>query len=406
MKELLTKPIKLFNTVQHYDWGTINEEAFIPELLGIPAEKDKPYAELWIGAHPKAPSKISYKDELVDINLLIDKFPYEVLGSDVATRFDNKLPFLLKILSSRKSLSIQTHPNKEQAKVLHKESPENYPDENHKPEIAIALDKLYALVGIKPLNEIKNVFETFPFLKDYFSEDILLAMFNANPVQPEGLVKGFMSELLSLEKEKISFLLKIIEEQINSRSEVTLHEKFFLENRNLFHDDVGLLAFLFFNFVTVGTGEGFYTDAGIPHAYLRGNIVECMANSDNVVRAGLTPKYKDVKTLLNIFKYSNDKPEFLKPESNIHRYVTDAMEFELRRFNLYKNEEVNYIINNRVCIFVISAGEVICELDSNRDEQHYRKGDVFLVAALNKSVFLKSLGSATLFMATVPEMSH
>ncbi|MBU1100808.1 MAG: mannose-6-phosphate isomerase, class I [Bacteroidetes bacterium] len=403
MKELLTKPIKLYNTIQHYEWGTINEEAFITDLLGIMPEKDKPYAELWIGAHQKSPSLFEYNGRLIDLNFLIDEFPEEILGYKVAEMFNNKLPFLLKVLSARKALSIQTHPNKEQARQLHKESPENYPDENHKPEIAVALDRLYALVGIKPVSEIKKVFESFTFLSDYFLPKTLSEMFQSEDVDKERLVKNFMSELLQIEKSgKISEVLKLIEESLTARQHLSIDEELFLKNKKQFLDDVGLLAFLFFNFVSVDEGEGFYTDAGIPHAYLQGNIVECMANSDNVVRAGLTPKFKDVKTLLNILRYSNDQPTVIPSNSSVHRYITDAKEFELIRFSLQADDRINYPVNNRICVFIIIEGEIELEIDFDGNKYQFHKGESFMIPAINKNLLCLSLSSATLFMATVP----
>ena len=138
VKSIQPQPYKLFNKVQNYDWGTKNEDAFIPKFLGVKPEKDLPYGELWIGAHPKAPSEIEIEGIKYSLNWVIDNFPEEVLGKDVANIFGGKLPFLLKVLSAAQALSIQLHPNKKQAEILHAKDPINYPDDNHKPEIAIA----------------------------------------------------------------------------------------------------------------------------------------------------------------------------------------------------------------------------------------------------------------------------
>jgi mannose-6-phosphate isomerase len=138
------------NPIQNYDWGTRNKEAYIPQLLGIDAKPDTPYGELWLGAHPKAPSMVWVDGELTPLDQWISAHPIEVLGKAVARKFNGQLPFLLKVLSAGEALSIQAHPNKAQAKILHATDPLHYPDDNHKPEIAIALDSLTALVGIKP----------------------------------------------------------------------------------------------------------------------------------------------------------------------------------------------------------------------------------------------------------------
>ena len=115
------QPYKLYNTIQNYEWGTRNEAAYIPHLLGIPTEPDTPYAELWIGAHPKAPSKIEIDGAKVSLNKVIEMHPAECLGAYVCKNFSSTLPFLLKVLSAAHALSIQTHPNKSQARRLHAE---------------------------------------------------------------------------------------------------------------------------------------------------------------------------------------------------------------------------------------------------------------------------------------------
>ena len=151
MTSMYRRPFKLISKIQYYDWGTKNAAAFIPSFLGIPAEKDRPYAELWIGAHPTAPSEILLNGQPVPLDKAIESAPREILGEDVARRFGGKLPFLLKVLSAGAPLSIQTHPNKEQAHRLHAKDPAHYPDDNHKPEIAIALDGLTAIAGFGSL---------------------------------------------------------------------------------------------------------------------------------------------------------------------------------------------------------------------------------------------------------------
>ncbi len=154
MDRIYRRPFKLLNKIQHYDWGTTNDNAFIPHLLGFSAVRDLPYAELWIGAHPSAPSDIVLQGRQSPLNKVIHDFPLEILGEYVARRFDNRFPFLLKVLSAARALSIQTHPDKEQAGKLHAADPAHYPDDNHKPEIAIALDSLTAIAGFRPPKDI------------------------------------------------------------------------------------------------------------------------------------------------------------------------------------------------------------------------------------------------------------
>lgn len=137
-----SRPYLLKNKVQHYKWGAIGTMAYIPQLLGEKAESDKPYAELWIGAHPSFSSEIVIDEVAFPLYDIIQKFPKEILGEYVLNNYSKNLPFLFKVLSAAEALSIQAHPNKQQAISLYARDPEHYPDDNHKPEIAIALDEL------------------------------------------------------------------------------------------------------------------------------------------------------------------------------------------------------------------------------------------------------------------------
>ena len=151
---------KLINTVQHYSWGSISA---IPDILGIDNIENKPYAELWIGEHHKAVSKVLIDNKLVPLNDLINENPMKILGGN-----NKRLPYLLKILAAYKPLSIQLHPDKKQAesgfkkenkKNISIEAPfRNYRDENHKPEIIYALSRFTALKGFLPYNSIYNNF--------------------------------------------------------------------------------------------------------------------------------------------------------------------------------------------------------------------------------------------------------
>ena len=142
------------NKIQHYALGGKGESAYIPRLIGIIPERDKPYAELWMGVHPNAPSYVEIDHSFILLDQLIRENPEEMLGKSVSNTYSNSLPFLLKVLSAEEALSIQVHPTKEQAKILHQKDSKFYPDDNHKPEIAIALDSHLAIVGFKPYPEL------------------------------------------------------------------------------------------------------------------------------------------------------------------------------------------------------------------------------------------------------------
>ena len=160
MNSFKAQPYLLKGTLQHYAWGTQNKDAFIPHFINIPVERDTPYAELWMGAHPKAPSTLALDNNNMPLDKCIEMFPEEILGKAIFARF-KQLPFLFKVLSAAQALSIQAHPNKAQAEKLHMQDPEHYPDDNHKPEIAIALSNLTALAGFKSFDSLINTLENY-----------------------------------------------------------------------------------------------------------------------------------------------------------------------------------------------------------------------------------------------------
>ena len=171
------RPYLLENKIQQYAWGARGKKAFIPQLLGMETKLNEPYAELWIGIHPNAPSEIKMGDSLFSLTEFIQNHPVEILGQSVSSAFSGTLPFLLKVLSAGEALSIQAHPSKEQARHLHAQDPEHYPDDNHKPEIAIALDSLTALAGFKRFIELQQTLLTYPELSEFIDIDVVSTFF-------------------------------------------------------------------------------------------------------------------------------------------------------------------------------------------------------------------------------------
>lgn len=372
------RPLVLKNSVQDYAWGDFGQDAFIPRLLGLKAEEGKSYAELWIGANPKAPSRAVIRGEEVPLNDLIAMYPEELLGQDAKTEFGPKLPFLLKVLSARKALSIQTHPDKEHAFRLHSKDPEHYPDENHKPEIAIAINDLSALVSFRPYSEIKALLGSYPEIEN-------LAGTGLTDDNSESGLRKFFTSLMSASAntERLLNTLSLIRKKIEKLHAPDEHEKLFIELSKEYND-VGLLTAFFLNLVRLKEGEGVFLPSGEPHAYLKGNIIECMANSDNVIRAGLTNKFSDAEALGEALSYRTGIPEKIVPEagSNIVEYATEANEFSLYSIKLGQNEkfygsilgaEIILVIEGRLSLFY-SEGPAI---ELGRGES------VFLPACLN-----------------------
>jgi mannose-6-phosphate isomerase len=338
----------MVNQIQHYAWGTKGDTAFIPHLLGIEAQENLPYAELWMGAHPKAPSALILDGARASLRQLIAQHPRPLLGTDVSTRFEGTLPFLFKVLSIGEALSIQAHPNKHQAERLHAQDPEHYPDGNHKPEVAVALTDLTALVGFKPLPEILETLRQYPEITNFIGPEIVDSAKHADLASKSGRRQCLETLYATLirrsitHKQNLTYHLNQLYKQLHASPHVSEQEQLFLTLRQRYPGpDVGLFSIFFLNLVHLKKGQGIFTPAGIPHAYLEGNIVECMANSDNVVRVGLTPKYKDATTLLQILTYEATGVPILEGTpldvaDGVEEvvYATPASEFQLSRLRM------------------------------------------------------------------------
>jgi len=393
------KAYKLYNSIQHYEWGTKGKDAFIPNFLGMQAE-EKPYAELWIGAHPKLSSKIKIDNKLVELQNVIDDFPAEILGERISEKFNNKLPFLLKVLSARKALSIQTHPNKEQAKELHLSDPANYPDDNHKPEIAIVLTTLDTLVGFRSYDEILNNLNKYPSIKEFLGGKVITDF--ETPLNNKNSIKNIFTELMlkSSDEAALEKCIDSIDETIKQKNKIDKDEQLFNTLKNEYGYDIGLLAMFFLNHLKLNRDDAIFTDAGVPHAYLKGDIIECMANSDNVVRAGLTPKFKDVNTLLKILNYDNSTPVITtKKSNNITEYSPPIEEFKIEKIDI-KNEPLELSTRDQVEILLITEGKITVIVEE--EKQLFKKGESVLIPAVVRQYKIQPINSAQIFRVIVP----
>lgn len=419
---LKPKPYKLKNTIQNYEWGTKGKNAFIPKLLAIKAEKNKPYAELWMGAHPKASSKIIFDGKGIELAELIRKHPFEMLGRKTAKKFSNTLPFLFKVLSANEALSIQVHPNKRQAIALHKKDPSNYPDSNQKLEIAIALDSLTAFIGFSPKDKILRTIQLYPEILAYFNKEYRNTFSNRHSefiseskiemlkqVQHD---KKFMKQVLAtIIRRSISdidgfgLMISNLHSRIQKKKNRSEIEKYFLKLHKKYNADIGLLILFFLNLVHLKKGEAIFTKPGVPHAYMKGNILECMSNSDNVIRAGLTPKYKDVETLLTVLTYDMERPQILKGKvkGSTTVYNTDAKEFELQLYNM-KKKELIFEKQSGPKVLLVLEGEIKIEYFDNGETKSIStsKGEsVFLPSSLT-NFLIHPVKSSQLVIVTVP----
>lgn len=403
---LEARPYRLHNPIQPYAWGERGPTAFIPRLVGAGNPPDAPAAELWVGAHPSAPSLLEWNGERLPLHEVVSRRPDAALGPRVQRAFGNRLPFLFKILSAAEPLSIQAHPDKTQAEALHARDPEHYPDANHKPEIAIALESLRALAGFKPLSRWIEIVRAFPELQDFTGDP---ARLEGSGPEEEAIRRAF-TRLFQTARERPDLLQRTTQSLARRFSGgrdpdgladlyLSLYEKYGAE-------DVGLLVLLFLNRLELQAGEAVFLDAGLPHAYLKGNIAECMANSDNVVRLGLTPKYKDVDALLEILRFRPGTPPILTPDPAARRtaYSVPCPDFEVHRLRPDAGDEetLSRPGGPEVLFVVQGAGEIAWDARGSADRMEYRRGRGFFVPAILPAYRLRAAEPSDVFLVRVP----
>ncbi|KAH7682630.1 Mannose-6-phosphate isomerase type I protein [Dioscorea alata] len=320
--ETIVKPRRLRVAVQNYDWGRTGEDAAVARLFSLndpnsPIDLSLPFAELWIGTHPSGPSFLfpddSDSEGVVPLKDWILQNPSAVLGSEVAKRWRDDLPFLFKVLSVSKALSIQAHPDKELAEVLHKMRPNVYKDSNHKPEMAIALSEFKALCGFVSLEELKDVLTSVPEIGEIVGDEHVdrIMTFKETDACEEIKIalQSIYTKLMLASQETVSEQVSKLMHRLNAENKdriLTEKEQLALQLEKQYPSDIGVISAFFFNYVKLIPGEALSIGANEPHAYISGECIECMATSDNVVRAGLTPKYKDVQTLCSMLTYKQN----------------------------------------------------------------------------------------------------
>ncbi|KAI1319795.1 Mannose-6-phosphate isomerase [Mortierella claussenii] len=307
---------------QSYDWGKIGSSSkvakFVASTPGYTVDESRPYAELWMGTHPSGPSSLYQSDKTLESVL---KSNPQLLTPHFHEKYHGHLPFLFKVLSINKALSIQAHPDKELAEKLFKTRPDIYKDDNHKPEMAIALTEFEALCGFKPLQEISAALDHWPELwalvGDKEAKDFQDAVTRSQSIEGvKGIKEGrqalkvLYTAVMTAEASKVKLELDHLISRLAQNAHGSTYpaqsiEELLLRIHSQFPDDVGLFSLLFLNYVVLQPGQAIFLAANEPHAYLSGDCVECMAASDNVVRAGLTPKFKDVEVLTQMLTYQS-----------------------------------------------------------------------------------------------------
>lgn len=288
---------KMDNVIQDYAWGSVTS---IEQLFAIPNLDQKPQAEMWMGAHANGCSVITVNGEAVRLADFIATDPDAIIGAETQAKFA-ELPYLFKVLAAEKALSVQVHPSKHQAEIGYAKEEKigiarnaanrNYKDPNHKPELVFALTPYQAMNGFRELAEIVELFTTINL--DVISD--LVNTFVAN--QTDAGLRDFFEAMLSLEGERkesaVNGLLAFCHEHKDQLLFALL-----IDLSEQYPGDIGLFVPLMLNVLTLQPGEAMFLSACTPHAYIKGTGLEIMANSDNVLRAGLTPKFMDVPELV------------------------------------------------------------------------------------------------------------
>jgi mannose-6-phosphate isomerase len=379
---------RLDNTIRPYAWGS---PTAIPHLLGT-EPTGEPQAEMWMGAHPGAPSRTD-RGTLVEV---IDADPEKELGPAAVAKFGPRLPFLLKILAAGAPLSLQVHPDLEQAKEGYADEERrgipvdaphrNYKDANHKPELICALTEFDGLCGFRDPLAAAGLLDDLGVdsLKPYV--DLL----HAHP--EDAALREVLTAILTADPEEMS---RTVAEAAAACTRLGGIYAPYADIAHHYPGDPGVIAAMLLNHVRLQPGEALYLGAGVPHAYLNGLGVEIMANSDNVLRCGLTPKHVDVPELLRIVRFRPSDPGVLRPEASPdgeELYETPIDEFRLSRYVLPEAGSAHDLTRATPQILLCTAGSV------RAGEHDLTPGRSVFVPAGEKA---EVSGTGTLFRATV-----
>lgn len=391
---------QLKGVVQHYAWGGYN---YIPTLLGAPHPAAQPWAEYWLGAHPNLPSETNGRQ----LTTLLDDHGADILSENIYNKYKT-FPYLLKVLDVRKMLSIQVHPSldaaakgfdAEEDKGIPAGAPHrNYKDRNHKPEMLVALGDFWLLHGFKEEGIMGIALEAAPELR------FLL------PIFEEKGYKGLYETVMLMDQSEVDRILQPLASRIlplYDSGELEKDEEDFWAARAIRtfctndHYDRGIFSIYLFNLLHLKEGEGIFQPAGLPHAYLEGQNVELMSNSDNVLRAGLTDKHIDVAELLRHVVFEATHPAFLVATEGArhHFFETPAEEFALHRYHLpaeAKEEMTSFSAE----IFLVISGAI--RITSGAETQEAGRGGAVLVTA-GRTVTVEAKEEAVIFRAVVPE---
>jgi mannose-6-phosphate isomerase len=394
--------LPLDNVIQPYAWGS---KTAIADLLGRPNPDQRPQAEMWMGTHPKGPSTVVTEGARLPLQQVIERAPAEILGGDTARRFDNRLPYLFKVLAADRPLSIQAHPSKAQAqagfgrenragKAL--DAPDrNYRDPNHKPEIICALTPFWGLNGFRPAGEAAE-------LLGPVCPPALAGALDDLKASPNDAIRTFFVAMLTLSADQRQRASVQIIERVAPLVDRSPVYRWVRDLARAYPADMGMLSPALLNLVCLDPGQAMYLPAGQLHAYLGGVGIELMANSDNVLRGGLTPKHVDVPELLNVVRFEASVIEMVdaravRPAEFV--YDCPAEEFALSVVRTGAGQRYGSPAVRSAEILLCTAGQGVIEAGGHPSIT-VGKGDSFLVPAALAPYTIH--GKLTIYKAAVP----
>ncbi|MDY3127496.1 MAG: mannose-6-phosphate isomerase, class I [Corynebacterium sp.] len=421
---------KIKGAARAYSWGS---KSLIPQLQGKP-EATHPIAELWYGAHPGLPSPLETpQGSAQNLHDLIADNPDAELGAKVSTSFAARLPFLLKILAAAEPLSLQAHPSKSQAEEgfarentagLPIDAPErSYKDDNHKPELIVALTDFYAMAGFRPLAETRvlvsalgsqELMRSFDMLvpsgelDERAESDSMRALFTTWISFPAPMRKKLIGDVIESARSYLHESHSESPEWIAGvlRTVVSLDEQY--------PGDIGVLGALLLNHIHLAPGEALYLDAGQLHAYVRGLGVEIMANSDNVLRGGLTPKFVNVSELVKVLTFAAEEDPRVSPtrlnaesrgienalQTKVYSYPVPINEFALNVCEMEPSGSVT-VNPEGPAIVLVTQGELTLT-DAYGGESTIGPTEAVWISNAEEAVELAAgAGAAQVFIASV-----
>ncbi|MER5309434.1 mannose-6-phosphate isomerase, class I [Streptomyces sp. NPDC002773] len=385
----------LRNTVQPYDWGS---RTLLPELMGVPPT-GAPQAELWMGAHPAAPSRVSRGEVLIPLDRVVSEDPEGELGAVTVRRFGPRLPFLVKLLAADAPLSVQVHPDLAQAQagfarenalgVPLDATHRNYRDDQHKPEMIVALTPFRGLCGFRHAADTARLLASLevPALRPYVETLCVLP-------EPQALAEVFRAFL-----RPSAGLLDAVARSLavavagSDEAEIAAYDRI----ARACPGDSGLLSALMLRYVELSPGEALFLGAGVPHAYLSGLGVEIMASSDNVLRCGLTSKHVDAEELTRVVRFGAPPARVLTPREKEGEEVYPAPvdDFLLSRYRLRAGEPRRRVTLDAPQILLCTAGTIT--VSSSEEHLDIGPGQAVYVPAGADAVLE---GAGTAFRAT------